>query len=255
MYPKFRVRKVDDVLDEIGQLIERYKVREVMDDTGTFPVGDWLREFCQGMIERGYNKKIYLDCNMRFGVCSWEDYQLMTKAGFRLLLFGLESANQETLNRISKNLKVETIIESCWLASQAGLSPHLAIMFGYPWEGYEELKKTIELGRFLMKKGYADTLQSTIVIPYPGTPLFKECRDQGLLKTLDWNRYDMREPIMKTPLEEEKLMEASQMVYKVAFHPEFILRRLFSIRGLDDLKFIFRAALKVKGHLSDFRQK
>ncbi len=255
MYPEFRVRRVDNVLDEIGHLIESYEVREVMDDTGTFPVGEWLREFCHGMIKRGYHEKIHLDCNMRFGACSLEDYQLMKKAGFRLLLFGLESANQETLDRISKNLKVETIIESCKLASQAGLSPHLTVMFGYPWEGYEEAKRTMELGKFLMKKGYAHTLQSTIVIPYPGTSLFRECEDKSLLKTLDWNRYDMWEPVMKTPLAENKLMEAVRVVYKVAFDPEFIARRLFSIRSLDDLKFFFRAVVKVKGHLLDFAHK
>src|SRR3989338_6034590 len=91
LYPKFRARSVDNVLDEIGQLIDDYSIKEIMDDTGTFPIGDWLRDFCRGMIERGYNRKVHIDCNMRFGALSLEDYELMKKAGFRLLLFGLES--------------------------------------------------------------------------------------------------------------------------------------------------------------------
>ena len=130
MYTQFRLRNVDNVLDEIGTLIEKYNIREVMDDTGTFPAGDWLRKFCRGMIERGFNKKIYLDCNMRFGALSSEDFSLMKKANFRLLLFGLESANQNTLDRINKNLKVERIIQDCQLATKAGLYPHITIMFG-----------------------------------------------------------------------------------------------------------------------------
>ncbi len=41
----------------------------------------------------------------------------------------------------------------------------------------------------------------------------------------------------------------------MAFDPEFIVRRLFSIRSLDDLNFFFRAVVKVKGHLLDFAHK
>jgi len=173
LYPKFRVRAVENVLDEIGQLISIYGVKEIMDDTGTFPIGDWLKNFCKGMIARGYHKKIYLDCNMRFGALSDEDYKLMKEANFRLILFGLESANQNTLKKINKNLKVEQIIESCRSCRRAGLYPHITIMFGYPWEDYQDALNTWRLGRWLLRKGYAYTMQATIVIPYPGSPLFE----------------------------------------------------------------------------------
>ncbi|PJE69346.1 B12-binding domain-containing radical SAM protein, partial [Candidatus Shapirobacteria bacterium CG10_big_fil_rev_8_21_14_0_10_38_14] len=83
LYPKFQTRSVENVLDEIGELIEKYKFREIMDDTGTFPAGVWLTDFCKGMIKRGYNKKINFDCNLRFGILKQEDYELMARAGFR----------------------------------------------------------------------------------------------------------------------------------------------------------------------------
>ncbi len=254
MYPQFRRRNAENVLDEIGMLIERYKIREIMDDTGTFPVGDWLRDFCNGMIKRGYNKKIYLDCNMRFGAISYEDFLLMKKANFRLLLFGLESANQKTLDRINKNLKVERIIEDCKSATKAGLYPHITIMFGYPWETYEDALKTLELGRWLLRKGYAYTMQATVVIPYPGTPLFEECKKNGQLTTLDWDDYDMKSPIMKTQISKNKVMGLVQGMYKVSFQPEFIFRKIFSLRNIDDFKYSLRAAKKVMGHIFDFRK-
>ncbi|MHB9128411.1 MAG: B12-binding domain-containing radical SAM protein, partial [Candidatus Humimicrobiaceae bacterium] len=53
LYPEYRVRDYENVLDEIGLLIDKYKVKEIMDDTGTFPIGNWLRNFCTGMIKRG----------------------------------------------------------------------------------------------------------------------------------------------------------------------------------------------------------
>ena len=255
LYPSYRTRTPEQLLDEVGILIEKYGVKEIMDDSGAFPVGEWLRTFCKGMIERGYNKKIIMDCNMRFCALSFEDYKLMQKAGFRFVLFGLESANQSTLDRIKKGEKIEAMIESCRLAKKAGLSPHVTIMFGYPWEGEKEIQNTVKLGRKLLQKGYAHTLQATVVIPYPGTPLYKECKENGWLQTEDYEEFDMRRPVMKTPVGDENLKEAVQSVYKVAFNPEFLLRRLFSIRSVDDIKFFVRAAGKVLGHLTDFRGK
>lgn len=142
LYPKFRARSARNVLDELEFLISNYHIREIMDDTGCFPVGEWLKEFCRGMVSRGINKKAYFDCNMRFGALTFEEFKLMKKANFRLLLFGLESANQKTMDRINKNLKVERVIEDCKAATKAGLFPHITIMFGYPWESFEDASKT-----------------------------------------------------------------------------------------------------------------
>ena len=177
-----------------------------MDDTGTFPHGAWLREFCEGMIKRKLNRRISLDCNMRFGALSAGEYALMKKAGFRLLLFGIESANQKTLEMIKKNTDVPTIISSCRLARKAGLYPHITLMFGYPWETYADAQETLKLGKFLLTRDYAYTMQATVVIPYPGTPLFDQCRQNGTLKSLDWDDYDMKRPVMKVDYPEEKLL-------------------------------------------------
>ncbi len=253
LYPKFRVRTVGNVLDEIGQITGRYPVREIMDDTGTFPRGEWLRDFCRGAVDRGFNRKVGFDCNFRFGAASADDYRLMKEAGFRFLLFGLESGNQETLDRLNKNLKVETIIDSCRNARRAGLYPHITIMFGYPWESYEQARNTFELGRFLLKKGWAYTMQATVVVPYPGTPLYQECKENGWLLTEDWPNYDMKRPVMKTPFPEKDLMKLVRGMYSIAYNPLFLARKVISIRNWSDIRYFLRAGKKVWGHLRDFQ--
>lgn len=255
MYNKFRSRSVENVLGEVGFLIENYNVKEIMDDSGSFPIGEWLKDFCLGMIERGYSRKINFDCNMRFGALGEDDYRLMKKAGFRLLLFGLESANQATLDRINKNLKVEDIITSCKLARKSGLYPHITIMFGYPWESYEDALKTLRLGQWLLKKGYAYTMQATVVIPYPGSPLFQECKTNGWLKTEDWQRYDMKEMVMTSSINQTQIMKLVQSLYAVALNPEFILNRITSISEFNDFFFFIRAIPKIFGHIFDFQAK
>jgi radical SAM superfamily enzyme YgiQ (UPF0313 family) len=253
LYPEYRTRFPENVLDEISILAREYKIKEVMDDTGTFPIGDWLKQFCDGMIKRGLNREIYFDCNMRFGVLNLEDYKLMKQAGFRLVLFGLESANQNTLDRIDKNLKVQDIVESCKMARSAGLFPHITIMFGYPWETYEDALKTLELGRWLLKKGFAYTVQATIVIPYPGSRLFDECRISNELKTEDWNEFDMKKTVMKTQFDDKKMSGLVQGIYSVLYNPEFIFRRIFSIKDFDDFIYYVRGFKKALGHIFDFK--
>jgi radical SAM superfamily enzyme YgiQ (UPF0313 family) len=254
-YPAFNVRKPDSALDEVGMLIDKYGIVEIFDDTGTFPIGLWLRRFCEGMIERGYNEQVYIGCNMRLGALSFEEYKLMKKANFRFILFGLESANQKTLDLLNKGVTEREQIESCIMAAQAGLDPHLTIMFGYPWETKKEAMRTLELAKWLIRKGYAKTWQVTIVIPYPGTPLFEMAKANGWLKTQDWERYDMREPVMSTPMSDEEVMEIVQKLYKVALDPEFVIRKVLMIRGLEDMQFILRGVKKVLGHIKDFSMK
>lgn len=257
LYPgkDYRKHSAKRMLDEIGMLIEKYHVKEIMDDSGSFPIGPWLKEFCEGMIERGYNKRIRLDCNMRLKALSQEEYDLMGRAGFRFILYGLESGNQETLDHINKNLKVEEIEKGVRMAKKGGLEPHITTMMGYPWETKEDAQRTIELSKSLFDKGYVDTLQATIVIPYPGTPLYRECKEKNWLLTENWDEFDQRMAVMKSPLTETDIKELTQGLYKSFVTPKFIMRKILSVRSLDDIKFLFRAAGKVIGHLTDFSSK
>lgn len=253
IYPNFRTRDPIDVVNEIGELIEKYHVKEVMDDTGSLPIGNWLKTFCNEMIRRGYNRKISMDCNMRFGALSFEEYRLMKEAGFRFVLFGLESANQATLDRLNKNLKVEDITAGAMAASKAGLEVHVTVMFGFPWETLEDTARTVALARSLMINGYARSLQVTLVIPYPGTPLFREAKEEGWLVTENWDDFDMRMNVMRGTVPEARIKEAIREVYRSYMHPKAVWKRLVNTRHpVDDLKFYLRGTKALFGHLRDF---
>lgn len=254
LYPKYRTRKPENVVDEIQELVERYGVREIMDDTGCFPVGQWLRDFCRLMVERKLNKRVTIDCNMRFGALAAEDYRMMKRAGFRFVLFGLESANQSTLDKLDKNLKVEQIAKGAREASAAGLDVHVTVMLGFPWEGEEEIKRTVALARDLLVHGHAYTLQVTQTVPYPGTPLFRQCEENGWLTTHSWDDFDMRGAVMTTPVGEERIKCAIRDIYRAFFHPISLWNRLIHTRHpIDDAKFYIRGLLSLVGHLRDFK--
>lgn len=127
-------------------------------------------------------------------------------------------------------------------------------MVGYPWETKGEAQKTISMTKSLFAQGLIDSLQATVVIPYPGTALFKECQQNHWLTTTDWNQFDMSRPVMKTTLPDEQIMALTRGIYKSFMTPRFITRKLLSIRSLDDWRFFWRAGRAVLGHLTDFRR-
>jgi anaerobic magnesium-protoporphyrin IX monomethyl ester cyclase len=242
------------LFEEVKHVVDNYGVKEIFDDAGTLFVGPPLKKFCELLIESGYNKKVVYSCNMRLNALNQEYYDLLGKANFRFMLYGMESGNQETLDKLDKGLKVEEIEEGVHMAKKAGLEPHLTIMLGYPWETEEMAMNTINLSKELFKKGYVDTMQATITIPYPGTPLYKECIEKDWLTVdpFDYEAFDMRGPVMKIPFSEEKLFEMTQELYSSFFSPQFLIRKVLSIRGWQDIKFYFNAAMRVFGHLLDF---
>jgi hypothetical protein len=93
-----------------------------------------------------------------------------------------------------------------------------------------------------------------MVVPYPGTPLFRELDRDGLLLTKEWDEYDMRRQVMRSGVSEEVTKRAIRDVYRAFLHPETIVRRVVTTRDpLEDARFYWRGFLSLIGHLRDFK--
>ena len=205
----YTVRSVDNVMEEIDELIKQ-GYREVFDDSGTFPLGKWLEEFYVKMCVNQRRKQIKIGCNMRVQDAPWK---AMVDVGFRFILFGVESANQETLDRIKKSAKADQTIKILKEASEAGLEPHGTFMTGYPWETEKDEKRTIELCHYLLKKGYLKTAQVSV--------------------------YSLPRSVPKPDSLGHKYLPLFYDVYK---SPEFLIRKLSDIRRWEDITYLLRGA-------------
>ena len=58
----------------------------------------------------------------------------------------------------------------------------------------------------------------------------------------------------KSPISSDDVLKFKNDLYKAALSPGFILRKILSIRGLDDVAFFYRAAGKLIGHLLNSRR-
>jgi anaerobic magnesium-protoporphyrin IX monomethyl ester cyclase len=67
----------------------------------------------------------------------------LARAGLRRLYFGLESADQGTLDRMHKGIRIEnaaTVLRNC---RSAGISYHVFSMIGFPGEHHDSARRTI----------------------------------------------------------------------------------------------------------------
>lgn len=196
---EWKVRPIWDVHQEL-QSIQRLGFKEVFDDSGSFPMGDWLDKFL--LLP---NPGLVMGCNCRMAPYPW---QRMKDWGFRMVLFGLESANQKTLDRINKGVKVEDIkhIEN---AGAAGLDCHIAVMFGYPWETRSDSERTLQLVHKFLASGVARTAQASLYSPPNGE------------NNKEFAKYVRR-------------------IYGVARNPEFWINRFKGLKTWDDWSYFFR---------------
>ena len=252
----FSMMSVQRSLDEYENLINKYGVKEIFDDSGVWYRGKEAREFAQGIIDRGLHKKnCYFGINTRFEYLDEETIKLMAKANFRFVLLGYEAADEETLQRLNKGYQLQHV-ENClkWM-TKYGLHPHLTIMVGYYWQTQEQLDKTVSEVKRLMLSGLARTLQVTLCTPLDYTPYHEECIREGVLLTDDYDDFDMSKLIVKTPIPHDQYYKAVREMYSIAFHPLFILRQigfLFTFRKRD-WQFLFtygvRAIRRVRQHI------
>jgi radical SAM superfamily enzyme YgiQ (UPF0313 family) len=214
-------------VDEYDNLINKYKVREIFDDSGVWYRGNDARNFAKEIIRRGLHKKnCYFGFNTRFEYLDEETIKLLGEANFRFVLIGLESGSDYTLNKLKKGYTRETVIKTLQLLTKHNLHPHLTIMVGYYWETKEMLNETVSFVKELMFKGLARTLQVTLCTPLDYTPYHQECIDNKVLIAEKYQDHDMSKLIVKTPIPHEEYYKAVKEMYFIAFHPKFILRQL-----------------------------
>src|SRR3989339_1955784 len=228
-----RPRSAKNILEEIKLLQDNYGIKEISFYDDTFTVfRNVVKEFCETIIR----EKIDLtwSCFTRANFVNEELLALMKKAGCHLILFGVESADEQILKNVNKRISLDQVLKVIRTARKVGLETRDSFMFGNQGETEETIKKTIN---FAVKLD-PDEVQFNIATPYPGTELFAWAKERGYIKSFDWNDYSMSNTVFELPgLDRKKLQRYYSLAHrKFYFRPKVVLRRLFHIRSLDQLK-------------------
>ena len=94
-------------------------------------------------------------------------------------------------------------------------------------------------------------MQASVVVAYPGSPLWRESVNKGwlLVGEKDYENYDMSHPILKSPVNASAWATKTWNLMK---HPKFILGQLITIRSVRELDLLWRGLKSLLGHVQDY---
>lgn len=181
---KFRMRSPQNIADEFQWVSENMpEIREIGIEDDTF-TGSQQRvvEFCKELIKRNVNIKWY--CNVRVDL-RYDTMLWMKKANCVLVTVGYESANEEILKNINKQITPEMILEFSRNIRKVGLLVHGCFMAGNRGETHETLEESLQLALKMMD----DTIQFFPLMTYPGTQDYEWAKSEGLLAIKNYSDY------------------------------------------------------------------
>jgi len=182
---KLRLRSPDSIVEELRQCIERFGIREFLFHGDTFTMNKrWLLELCDKIARAGLAADkaagavaaIRWGCNSRVDTMDRERADALRRAGCWVVAFGVESGDQEMLDRMKKGTRVEDAELAVAACREAGLATHAFYIIGLPWETRETLVRTEVFARKLD----TDFFDFNIAYPLPGTELYDIAMAEGL---------------------------------------------------------------------------
>ncbi len=123
--------------------------------------------------------------------------ELGAKAGMKISFLGVESGSEEILKKMHKGEFTPQSIDAVSLLSKNGIIVLIGMMIGAPYERIKDIVTSLRFSRRLARAG-ADAIQFSIYTPLPGTRVFDDAIRSDSLFTLDWDRFDVLTPVMKT---------------------------------------------------------
>ena len=208
----YRVRDVEDVVDEMEYLVKERGFKSVYFDDDTFNIGKKrMLNFCREIKIRGLDK-IQWAIMARPDLMDEEILEEMKKAGVWAVKYGVESAVQSLVDNIEKNTDLKKAEKMVKYTKKLGIRTHLTFTFGLPGETKQTIEKTIKYAQKLNPF----SAQFSIVTPFPGTKFYEVLEKRGLIISKDLSCYDGHYSCIFQPdnLSPADLEQAKQFAYR-----------------------------------------
>ncbi len=165
-------------------------------------------------------------CESRVDHMDSKKAKAMKDAGCHLVVFGVESGDPETLQKIGKDISLKDVSNALEACKQSGLMTHVNMMFGFPEENESHLKASLAFMKQIAP--LTDSFNPLgIPIPFPGTLLYKKYADLYEFKEwwLDANRLaTLHKPLPKGGLQQcssEKWPDLARQLEEAVLDAEF----------------------------------
>ncbi len=238
---KVRMRSADNIIAEIRECMTKYKIKNFIFWSDIFNQDrEWTVHLCEKIIKSGL--KFTWSANTRADTADERMAKLMYKAGCRLVSIGSESGSQFILDKIGKNITLNDIRDTVKAFKNAKIKIYNYFVLGLPWEDEETAHATIDFAIELD----TDFVSFYTATPLPGTRFYnyaiKELHED--IENFDNAYY---QPILDTySLSKERVLELHKLAVKSFYlRPLYILKMLFKIRSLYEIKSYFLAGMEI----------
>jgi anaerobic magnesium-protoporphyrin IX monomethyl ester cyclase len=188
----WRARSPENFVSEIEHLHKTYGVNVFMmpDETPTLDRVRWER-ILDLLIERRMDIELLMETRVEDIIRDRDILWRYREAGIAHIYVGVESTNQETLDRFKKNIKVEESKLAIDLINEHNMISETSFVLGMP----EETKKSISVTVELAKHYNPDMAFFLAIAPWPYANIYKEL--EPYIVTKDYSKYNLIEPVVK----------------------------------------------------------
>lgn len=230
---KIRMRKPEKIVDEIEWLQKKFNVKNMLFWAELFTIQkNFVLKLCQEISKR--NLEVKWVCNSRVDTVDLEMLKAMKKAGCWMIGYGIESGNQEILNKSKKGVTLRQIESAVENANKARIEVTAHAIFGLPGETRKTAEETITL----LKKLDLDYIQAYCAVPWPGTKLYDIAKEKNWITRTDWSYFEQNNSVMRTQELSPPEIEALRRKALKSFYlrPKLIYKTLKKIKSPQELK-------------------
>ncbi len=232
---RYRIRSVENVIEEIKFLVKEYKIKEIGFWDDLFSANkQWIHKFCDQLLKDKIDITWY--CDMRVNIVDPDLLRKMKKAGCWCILYGFETMNQLLLDSINKRCTVQDIRNAIKWTKEAGIEIRGNFILGLPNETPEIAKEVIKE----ICKSNPHYAKFTLLTPFPGTPLYDDVKAGKWGTMIDETDKRTLHIANFKPFGYKSLKQLENIYHyaylKFYFRPRYIFLRLSLIRSVDDMK-------------------
>jgi radical SAM superfamily enzyme YgiQ (UPF0313 family) len=247
---KLRYKKVDTLINEMLELDKKYHAYLHFIDDNRSVNRKWMIEFLHKVVENNIEMEP-VPSSFHVHHLDKELIDLLEKVGIKTVGIAVETGSHEMQKRVKKNLDFDKVKEVVRLVKSKGLRIHINYMFGFPNETMKQIKETLDMARELN----AHSNQFLILVPYPGTEIFEEAKQDNLLN-FDENDLDNFEPRRFNYLysDEWTAAQLGEIIYDANIELNFLSNPSLNIPSQLDsfLEFCERLLLRIPGHIAAY---
>lgn len=224
-----RFRSPQNVIEEIRELVYKYKVKEIhfLDDVFTAN-RNFILKFCSLLKEEPYKLHLEVPNGLRPDMVDEKILMALKEVGLRNVRFGIETGNERVSKLIKKDIKKDRVREVMSLSKKLGLGTWGFFMIGLPGDDEKSIMDTINFAIELDPK----IAKFPIFKPFPGSEAYFQIEKEGLIDERDLSHYGAYTyPVhhLKT-LSRERIKELQQLAFrKFYFRPGKIFEHLKDI--------------------------